>query len=80
MGIFIVAISSCVMVECWHNRTESRVSSGLSCGGVVVRYAGIWRIRSLLEQLIIFQHALVKGRERKHRPNSIHRVEDDSDL
>lgn len=45
----------------FHSRTESGVSGGLSCSGVVVRYAGIWRIWSLLEQLVIFQHALVNS-------------------
>lgn len=33
------------------------------CGGVIICYAGIWRIWSLLEQLVIFQHALMNDRE-----------------
>lgn len=44
---------------------HSRSGSGGSCGGVVVCYTGIWWIRSLLEQLVIFQHALVNSR-REH--------------
>lgn len=36
------------------------------CSGVIVCYAGIWRIWSLLEQLVIFQHALMNGREERN--------------
>lgn len=52
----------------FHSRTESRIRGGLSCGEVVVRYAGIWWVWSLLEQLIIFQHALVNSREKNIHP------------
>lgn len=76
LGIFFgfVAVSPCVMAEGWHrvHFTAGLALVAVLCGGVIVCYAGIWWIRSLFEQLVVFQHALVNSREqRSSTSNSI---------
>lgn len=76
VGAFLgfVETSQCASGEGWH-RVSFTAGPGLmaltaSCSGVLVCYTGVWRIRRLFEEFIVFQHALLKRHDTEKKLNN----------